>query len=401
MKPAAVLDIGSSKVVCLCGSMADGDGIVVHGAGVCTYEGYRDGAFIDKQSLHNAVVEALQKAEQESRIRIRDVALTVPAAFSDLLLTDATLSLGKPRKTEAADIDRLIALSLEKCKKKPGYTLMHSTPVFFLVDGVSSTEVPEGITTDEISALISHMFVQEAYIRTVQESLDDMGVEISMCVSAQLGESVMLIPEKERVRPAVLIDVGYHQTEISVVENTALTAISTLPIGGYQFASDLSFGLDVPMDAAEQAKRRYVFSLDLQEKAKCCAPQPGAKGVPVRYLLYNRGPGHGAGRNAPAGDGKYGRESGCTAGGICFWRRAADDAGRTGFYAQGAEFAPEAGYALDAQALLAQLLQRFWGAGLCPQGQPAPGGYDRKRQRRETGFAVKENKRVLHEIKGD
>ena len=286
MKPAAVLDIGSSKVVCLCGSMADGDGIVVHGAGVCTYEGYRDGVFIDKQSLHNAVVEALQKAEQESRIRIRDVALTVPAAFSDLLLTDATLSLGKPRKTEAADIDRLIALSLEKCKKKPGYTLMHSTPVFFLVDGVSSTEVPEGITTDEISALISHMFVQEAYIRTVQDSLDDMGVEISMCVSAQLGESVMLIPEKERVRPAVLIDVGYHQTEISVVENTALTAISTLPIGGYQFASDLSFGLDVPMDAAEQAKRRYVFSLDLQEKSEVLRTAAGSKKVSRSAISY-------------------------------------------------------------------------------------------------------------------
>ena len=286
MKPAAVLDIGSSKVVCLCGSMADGDGIVVHGAGVCTYEGYRDGVFIDKQSLHNAVVEALQKAEQESRIRIRDVALTVPAAFSDLLLTDATLSLGKPRKTEAADIDRLIALSLEKCKKKPGYTLMHSTPVFFLVDGVSSTEVPEGITTDEISALISHMFVQEAYIRTVQESLDDMGVEISMCVSAQLGESVMLIPEKERVRPAVLIDVGYHQTEISVVENTALTAISTLPIGGYQFASDLSFGLDVPMDAAEQAKRRYVFSLDLQDKSEVLRTAAGSKKVSRSAISY-------------------------------------------------------------------------------------------------------------------
>lgn len=286
MKPAAVLDIGSSKVVCLCGSMADGDGIVVHGAGVCAYEGYRDGAFIDKQSLHNAVVEALQKAEQESRIRIRDVALTVPAAFSDLLLTDATLSLGKPRKTEAADIDRLIALSLEKCKKKPGYTLMHSTPVFFLVDGVSSTEVPEGITTDEISALISHMFVQEGYIRTVQESLDDMGVEISMCVSAQLGESVMLIPEKERVRPAVLIDVGYHQTEISVVENTALTAISTLPIGGYQFASDLSFGLDVPMDAAEQAKRRYVFSLDLQEKSEVLRTAAGSKKVSRSAISY-------------------------------------------------------------------------------------------------------------------
>lgn len=286
MRPAAVLDIGSSKVVCLCGSMGDGDGIVVHGAGVCACEGFRDGTFLDKQSLHNAVVEALQKAEQESRIRIRDVALTVPACFSDLILTDATLSLGKPRKAEGADIDRLIALSLDRCEKKPGYTLMHSTPVFFLVDGIASTEVPEGITTDEISALISHMFVQEDFIRTVQESLDDMGVEISMCISSQLGESIMLIPEKDRVRPAVLIDVGYHQTEISVVENTALTAISTLPIGGYQFTSDLAFGLDVPMEAAEQAKRRYVFSLDVQDKDEILRTAAGSKKVSRSAIAY-------------------------------------------------------------------------------------------------------------------
>lgn len=286
MRPAAVLDIGSSKVVCLCGSMGEGDGIVVHGAGVCPCEGFRDGAFWDKQSLHNAVVEALQKAEQESRIRIRDVALTVPTCFSDLILTDATMSLDKVRKTEGADVDRLITMSLDKCKKKPGYTLMHSTPVFFLVDGIASTEVPEGIVTGEISALISHMFVQEDFIRTVQESLDDMGVEISMCISAQLGESIMLIPEKERVRPAVLIDVGYHQTEISVVENTALTAVGTLPVGGYQFTSDLAFGLDVPMEAAEQAKRRYVFSLDVQDKDEILRTAAGSKKVSRSAIAY-------------------------------------------------------------------------------------------------------------------
>ena len=46
MKPATILDVGSSKVVCLClcGSMVDKDGIVVHGAGICAYAGFRDGA---------------------------------------------------------------------------------------------------------------------------------------------------------------------------------------------------------------------------------------------------------------------------------------------------------------------------------------------------------------------
>ena len=43
MKPATILDVGSSKVVCLCGSMVDKDGIVVHGAGISTYAGFRDG----------------------------------------------------------------------------------------------------------------------------------------------------------------------------------------------------------------------------------------------------------------------------------------------------------------------------------------------------------------------
>ena len=86
MKPATILDVGSSKVVCLCGSMVDKDGIVVHGAGISTYAGFRDGAFLDKQSMHSAVLDCVHKTEQESRLRIRDVALTVPASFARMEL---------------------------------------------------------------------------------------------------------------------------------------------------------------------------------------------------------------------------------------------------------------------------------------------------------------------------
>ena len=82
MKPAAILDIGSSKVVCLSGSVLDKGGIVVHGAGVSGCEGYLGNTFPDKQSLHDAIIDAIPKAEQEARSRIRDRALTVPASFS-------------------------------------------------------------------------------------------------------------------------------------------------------------------------------------------------------------------------------------------------------------------------------------------------------------------------------
>lgn len=280
MKPAAVLDIGSSKVVCLYGSAAQKDGIVVHGAGVAPYDGFQNGEFLDRQSLHAAVVEAVSKAEAESCMRIRDLAVTVPPCFSKLALSDATITLGnRPKRTEGADVDRLIARSLKKAKTPEGYVLMHSTPVFFLVDGISSTEVPIGLVTDELSGLISHMFVREDYIKTVQDSLDEIGVEISMCISAALGEAIMLIPEQERVRPAVLIDVGYYETDVSIIESAALTGIATLPVGGYHFSNDLAFGLEVPLEIAEQAKRRYVFSLDYKDKTEVLRSEKGSKRV--------------------------------------------------------------------------------------------------------------------------
>ena len=269
MKPAAILDIGSSKVVCLSGSVLDKGGIVVHGAGVSGCEGYLDNTFPDKQSLHDAIIEAIQKAEQESRSRIRDIALTVPASFSKLVLSDMTMTLGDhARVVEPSDVDRLIELSFRKIGTPEGHVLMHSTPVFFLVDGISSAEMPQGIVTEEISGLIAHMFVEEEYIATIQQALDDIGVEISMCISAALGEATMLIPETERVRPAVLIDVGYRQTDICVIENAALT------------------GLDVTQQSAEQAKRRFVFSLDYGDKTEILRSETESKRVANSTIAY-------------------------------------------------------------------------------------------------------------------
>ena len=287
MKPAAILDIGSSKVVCLSGNVLDKGGIVIHGAGVSGCDGYLEDQFLDKQSLHDAIIDAIQKAEQESHSRIRDIARTVPVSFSKLVLSDMTMTLGeRARVVDPSDVDRLIELSYQKIETPEGHVLMHSTPVFFLVDGVSSSEMSQGIVTEEISGLFAHMFVREDYIETIQNVLDDLGIEISMCISSALGEATMLIPEEERVRPAVLIDVGYRQTDICVIENAALTGVATIPMGGYQFASDLAFGLDVTQQSAEQAKRRFVFSLDYGDKTEILRSETASKRVENSTIAY-------------------------------------------------------------------------------------------------------------------
>lgn len=259
MKPAAVLDIGSSKIVCLSGSFADRDGIAVRGAAVRPYAGYIDGVFTDHRALHTAIVDAVQQTEQESRERIREIAVNVPAPFAKLVMSEAAVPVnGKGKRVSTEEVDAVISDSLKKINA-PGYVLMHSTPVSFTVGGVVMADIPVGARTDELGALVSHMYVQEEFVRAVEQALSAIEVEVSMCVSAELCNALTIIPERERIRPAVLIDVGYTHTDVSLVENAALIATATVPVGGKHITSDLCFGLDVPMESAEQVKRRYVF----------------------------------------------------------------------------------------------------------------------------------------------
>ena len=113
MKPAAILDIGSSKVVCLCGSSVHTDGILVHGVGICEYAGFENGEFNDMASLGEAVLTAIEDAEQQSCTRIREVAVAVPAPFVKLITTRATLHIeSRNRRITVDDIDDVISMSL-------------------------------------------------------------------------------------------------------------------------------------------------------------------------------------------------------------------------------------------------------------------------------------------------
>lgn len=284
MKPAAILDIGSSKIVCLCGSSIHTDGILVHGVGICDYAGFESGEFLDMASLGEAVLTAIESAEQQSCMRIREVALAVPAPFVKLITTRATLRIeSRNGRVTVQDIDDVISMSLEKARA-PGHVLMHSTPVSFTVGGIERAAVPEGARADELSAEVSHMYVQEAFVQQMERILASMNVEISMCVSAQLATAIHIIPEQERVRPAVLIDVGYRHTDVCLIENAALTGLQSIEMGGAQFATDLSFGLDIPLEYAEQVKRRYTFLQEPLSNFEVIRMPTGVKRVEHRVV---------------------------------------------------------------------------------------------------------------------
>lgn len=278
MKPVTVLDIGSAKIVCLSGGFDRHDGLTIEDVSVYTCDVYRDGAILDEESLREAVIAVIRNHEQETHRRVRDIALTVPHAFAKLAVSEGVLPIEGHKRVTDEDIDEVINRSLDGIDAE-GYVLMHSTPVSFLADGETVNGIPTGVRARELTARVSHMYASKAYIQTFEEILSGIGVEIRLSLSSGLSNALTVIPEIDRIRPSVLIDVGYYATELSVVENSAVIEARSLGIGGRQFTSDLSFGLDIPFEAAEIVKRRYVFLQEPLSPTEIVRLKDGAKRV--------------------------------------------------------------------------------------------------------------------------
>ncbi len=291
MKHAVVLDIGSSKVASMCAGRAGQDGLVVYGADVRNYSGYRFGAFSNNKELQRAIMESLQSTQRECGFKLREVSISVPAPFSRLYVGTGTLSFDSaPKRITGADIDMLINTSLPK-QPPEGCRLIHSTPYSFVLDGVAKNELPSNALASRIEAMVSHVYVCEKFLNPVQEAIEQMHLRAGVCISAPLASALMLIPEKDRRKPTVLLDVGYTHTDVSVVLNSAIVASDTVELGGMHFANDIAYGLNISQTAAEQVKRKYVFSQDYQDSTELIRTAEGTKSVEratIQYIIEER-----------------------------------------------------------------------------------------------------------------
>ncbi len=288
LKQTVVLDIGSGKIVCLCGDRVGDDGITVYGAGVRQYAGYRFGEWVDEEDTRNAIIEAISAARRECGMRFREIALSVSAPFVKVHIGEASLEpleeADKPRRITHQDIDMLINTSLPSEEEFSGYELMHSTPVSFTVDGETSGEIPTmGV---QVSARISHAFADKKFLAFVSDVLEEVDLDIGPCIASPLCEALLLISENDRKKPCLLVDVGYTHTDVALVENEAIIALETVEAGGLHFANDLSIGIDIPMSVAEPLKRRYSFGIDYQDSMELLRTPNGTLQVERSFVQH-------------------------------------------------------------------------------------------------------------------
>ena len=259
----AAMDFGTSKIVTLIAQSGGVNRCDIIGSGTVPYDGFAEGDWNTPEQLARVARDSISAAELEANSKVREIYIGVPGEFVHVRTGEAEITLPEAGEISEEDVNRVQDAVAEELKIADlGGYVMHRSPAWFIVDDGKKTMMPLGAHGERLRAQVSFVVAEPVFVEDMKNLLGGMGITILGFLSPTLGESLLLLSLEDRDRAAMLVDVGYLNTEVSVIEGDAITYHAMLPLGGGQITADLCEELRIPMRAAEQIKRRYVFNPD-------------------------------------------------------------------------------------------------------------------------------------------
>ncbi len=260
----AAIDFGTSKIVTLLAESGGFNRCDIIGSGTVPYDGYQDGDWNTPEQLSQAIRNSINAAELEAKRRIREIYVGVPCEYINTYIAEAEVPIhsedGRASHDDVESVQDAVADKLN-LRSLPG-VVIHRSPAWFSVDGGKKGMSPVGLKGSKLKAAVAFVMADKFFVEDIKRRLAEINVEVLGFLSPSLGIVLQLIPLDDRDRSAIMVDVGYLNTDFSIVEGDAITYHAVLPIGGGHVTADLAIGLNIPMHAAERIKREYIFMPD-------------------------------------------------------------------------------------------------------------------------------------------
>ncbi len=272
----AIAEFGTSKIICLIDSKASKN-LDLPGTSCVRYEGMRKGAWINAETVLAGLELAIETAEKRSSRQIHSIIVGLPAACAIVVTKEVTMNV--PNGMVSSE---LITRMAEPAKlNDPKLVLTDVRPVYFLDSaGDLYVDLPIGVQTSRITAVFSYVYAKRKFVDDVTGMLDNMHIYVERFIYEPYAQAVKFIPEKERLNAAILLDVGYTETSVSVVYNDAVLATSLIGVGGQTFVNDLMTEMHVSAGTAEHLKRSHSFGISVNRAGTVYAKNEEGRMVP-------------------------------------------------------------------------------------------------------------------------
>ncbi|GBQ10680.1 cell division protein FtsA [Komagataeibacter rhaeticus] len=250
--PFSVLDIGSTKIVCLIGRGEPDNTIRILGHGWRRSHGVRSGGIVDLREAESAIRAAVAQAEDMATERRDSIFVNLSCGHPESRHINARWPIGG-REITKTDVSRIIAEARARALSE-GRSAIHTLPLDYAVDDTQEVLDPRGHLCDLLSARLHVIDANTTALRNLEAVLSRVELKIEGMVSSPLASGLAVMNEDERNLGATVVDMGGGTTSIGVFGEGRLLHTATIPVGGLHITRDIAHGLSTSIDNAERLK---------------------------------------------------------------------------------------------------------------------------------------------------
>ncbi len=252
------IDVGTTKVCTLVGRV-EPETIRIMGVGVEPSEGIKKGVIVDLAAASAAITRSVRKAEQSSGVEITGAVVSlagahvssinsrgVSAVANEVIETDDVL--------RALDAARAVAIPHNR-------EIIHIIQRGFTVDGQDGISQPLGMHGYRLEVEAHIITAAQATVENLRQCVGAAGVETLQFVLNPLASGDVVLTDTERQSGVAVCDIGGGTTDLAIYVDGHVWHTMVLAVGGNHITNDIATGLRLPLDQAEEIKKKYGFAM--------------------------------------------------------------------------------------------------------------------------------------------
>lgn len=250
----AVLDVGTSKIVCFIAQGEPGGGLRIKGIGHQLSKGVRSSVITDFKEAETSILAAVHAAEQMAGETVENVAVSLSGSglFSRSVTVEMALLGEAVSERDIMDIIEQGRASI--AKKRDEHDIVHCFPVSYYLDGARGIVDPRQMYGEKLGADLHLITAQSSIVRNLAHCIGRCHLNVSEYIAAPHASAMACLDEDERELGVTLIDMGGGTTSFSVFSAGKNIYTDLVPIGGHHVTSDIAKGLSTTLAHAERLK---------------------------------------------------------------------------------------------------------------------------------------------------
>lgn len=250
------IDIGSHTVRVVITEYTHGAGLPhIIGLGRSESRGLRHGYIININDAVKSVRQAVEEAEQNSGVRIREAFLSVGGVGLEgaQTLGAAIISRADSEITES-DVERAHRACEQNLQNAANKRIIHTIPISYSIDSKPIYGRPAGMKGLKLEARCLIITSLDQHLNDLIRAVEEAGVEVIDACAAPIAASFVALTKAQRMAGCILANIGAETVSIVVHEDNIPISIEVFPIGSTNITNDIALGLKIPLEEAEVVK---------------------------------------------------------------------------------------------------------------------------------------------------